>query len=275
MRDTLFVTDLDGTLLDPSGSLRPESAAILNALIDGGLRFTYATARSQYSAAGTVRGLRLREPVLAYNGALCTSPDGREVFFRASLRYAEAREALDALLREGFYPIVHGRVRNQDRVAWLAGQETPGIRQYLGDRPGDSRQQAVPDAGELFAGELLNIALIGPAEWVARAQALLQGHPLLSLHLQADTYRAESHWLEVQHRDATKARGVRRLQQMLGLPQLVCFGDNYNDLSMFRVADEGYAVANAVPELRAAATGVIGGNREDGVARYLRGRREA
>ena len=38
---------------------------------------------------------------------------------------------------------------------------------------------------------------------------------------------------------------------------------------MFRVADEAYAVQNADEELKAAATAVIGGNNEDGVAKWL------
>ena len=38
---------------------------------------------------------------------------------------------------------------------------------------------------------------------------------------------------------------------------------------MFELADESYAVANAVPELKAVATGVIAGNDEDGVAKWL------
>lgn len=38
---------------------------------------------------------------------------------------------------------------------------------------------------------------------------------------------------------------------------------------MFGIADECYAVENAVPELKACATGIIPGNDEDGVARWL------
>ena len=48
------------------------------------------------------------------------------------------------------------------------------------------------------------------------------------------------------------------------------FGDNRNDLALFAAADEAIAVANAVPELRAAADRVIGANDDDGVALYLK-----
>ena len=47
------------------------------------------------------------------------------------------------------------------------------------------------------------------------------------------------------------------------------FGDGRNDLDMFEMADESYAVENAVDELKAAATGVIACNEDDGVAKWL------
>ena len=47
------------------------------------------------------------------------------------------------------------------------------------------------------------------------------------------------------------------------------FGDGMNDLDLFEAADEAYAVENAVPELKAAATGIIGSNNDDGVAKWL------
>ena len=50
---------------------------------------------------------------------------------------------------------------------------------------------------------------------------------------------------------------------------MVVFGDNLNDLSMFTIADERYAVANAVQELRDISTAVIDSNDNDGVAKWL------
>ena len=50
---------------------------------------------------------------------------------------------------------------------------------------------------------------------------------------------------------------------------VIAFGDGVNDMEMFRLADEAYAVENAVEELKALATGVIDSNDSDGVARWL------
>jgi hydroxymethylpyrimidine pyrophosphatase-like HAD family hydrolase len=39
---------------------------------------------------------------------------------------------------------------------------------------------------------------------------------------------------------------------------------------MFRIADEAYAVSNAIDELKQIATGVIGSNEEDAVVKFLK-----
>ncbi len=68
---------------------------------------------------------------------------------------------------------------------------------------------------------------------------------------------------------ASKANAVRELKEKLGCEKLVVFGDGKNDLDMFHAADEAYAVQNADKELKAAATAIIGGSNEDGVAKWL------
>jgi len=83
-----------------------------------------------------------------------------------------------------------------------------------------------------------------------------------------DLYSGEP-WLEILPTNTSKAHAIRQLKEKLGYDKLVVFGDGKNDMEMFELADEAYAVANAVPELKAIATAVIGGNNEDGVAKWL------
>ena len=56
---------------------------------------------------------------------------------------------------------------------------------------------------------------------------------------------------------------------MLHCDKIVCFGDGKNDVSIFEISDECYAVANAEPEVKAIATAVIESNEADGVAKWL------
>jgi hydroxymethylpyrimidine pyrophosphatase-like HAD family hydrolase len=52
--------------------------------------------------------------------------------------------------------------------------------------------------------------------------------------------------------------------------ELVVFGDQTNDIKMFKIALEAVAVANALPEVKRHATHVIGPNHEDSVVKYIR-----
>lgn len=51
--------------------------------------------------------------------------------------------------------------------------------------------------------------------------------------------------------------------------RLIAFGDGRNDIDLFEIADEAYAVSNADENLKKIATGVIGDNNEDAVAKWL------
>ena len=69
MSKTLYVTDLDGTLLGNDAKLSEYSMSILNDLIKKGMLFSYATARSILTAAKVTAGLQVKCPLIVYNGA--------------------------------------------------------------------------------------------------------------------------------------------------------------------------------------------------------------
>lgn len=91
--------------------------------------------------------------------------------------------------------------------------------------------------------------------------------------LEAVLYRdiySESGWfLELHSMKASKYNAVRYIREYCGFTRIIGFGDNANDIPLFKACDECYAVSNAISELKEAATGIIGGNTEDGVAKYI------
>lgn len=62
---TLYVSDLDGTLLTSDMKISENSLKVINSLIDEGMIFTYATARSISSASIVAAGLSTRHPIIA------------------------------------------------------------------------------------------------------------------------------------------------------------------------------------------------------------------
>lgn len=89
---TLYVSDLDGTLLNTNTKLSDETIEIINELVENGVKFTYATARSFSSASKVVQGLHLLIPVITYNGAFFVEPsDGKIIdstlFTKEQIKY--------------------------------------------------------------------------------------------------------------------------------------------------------------------------------------------
>ncbi len=265
---TLFVTDLDGTLLTKEERVSAYSCERINRLIDAGLLFTFATARSATSAEHAVRGLDLRIPAILYNGGLIY--DYRTgTTLRATLFPEDEKGYVLGVLRSfGICPFVYGAQREAERVKWVVENETEGMRRYLYRRRGDKRLFPVHSDGDLLGDYIFYFFCIGPREQLERAWNVLKYDPRFICIFHQEVYQNDF-WMEISPREATKANAVTFLKGELGCGRAVCFGDTSNDSDMFDVCDEKYAVMNADAWLKEKATGVIGYCEEDGVAKWL------
>lgn len=266
---TLYVTDLDGTLLKPDRTIGKRSVAILNQLLERGLLFTFATARSIHSAYALTKELRISLPVITTNGVELT--DFRtQTKQSAALLTAEAIGKIREAMQEcAVFPYIDAYIQGRERIVWLEGRETPGLLTYLKEHEGDPRLYPVHSVEELFAGEVFYVTFIGDEAALQPFYRKMKGDESCNVLLQRDVYHP-NYWCEVFSREATKANAMLRLKEMYGCDRVVVFGDGINDISMFEAADECYAVANADEELKRIATGVIDSNGEDGVALWLR-----
>lgn len=67
---TLYISDLDGTLLNRSAELSEYAANTLNAMTAKGLCFSIATARTFVSTSKILSRLKLPIPIILMNGVL-------------------------------------------------------------------------------------------------------------------------------------------------------------------------------------------------------------
>ena len=265
---TLYVTDLDGTLLNSSDKISQYSIQTINGLVAKGMQFTYATARSLVSASVVAKGLSTTIPVIAYNGALIINPDTGEVLVSLSFTGEEAAYVSDVLREKGANPLVYAYVEGVERVSYVAGRENEGIRRYLDVRKGDRRFRPLADETCLYQGDIFYFTCIADREGLAPLYEIFAGDGRYRCTLQQELYRPE-YFLEIMPKKASKAEAIKSLKEIWHCDRVVSFGDAVNDIPMFEISDECYAVANAVPELKAVATGVIASNDEDGVAKWL------
>ena len=265
---TLFITDLDGTLLTKEGRVSAYSRERINRLVKEGMLFSFASARSPASARRAVEGLDLSAPAVLCNGGLIYDFK-EERTLRALFVEEELKRRVLAVLDEfGICPFTYGLCDGRERVAWLCGRENAGMERFLSGRRGEARMTPVDTEEALLHCRLFYFKCIGPREQLERAWNVLKCDERLLCIFHQETYQNDF-WLEIGPREANKANGVRFLKEFLGCERLVCFGDSSNDSDMFDVCDEKYAVRNADGWLKEKATEVIGYCEEDGVAKWL------
>lgn len=268
---TLYVTDLDGTLLNRKDRISPRSIQIINELVERGMLFTYATARSLVSASVVTEGLSAKIPVIAYNGAFIIQPSTGEVLSQERFSEEEMDAVKAVLDRRRISPLVYAFVNGVEKVTWMRDRENDGIRRYLRMRKGDRRLNPISDRQMLYQGDMFYFTCIGEKEELQPVYDTFAKDGRYRCTLQQELYRPE-YWCEIMPARATKACAIRKLQKMWECNRVVSFGDAINDLPMFEISDEAYAVENAVEVLKAAASGIIGSNEEDGVALWLQER---
>ena len=101
---------------------------------------------------------------------------------------------------------------------------------------------------------------------ILKIKKLLDEHPL---NEKFDFVRSEKHLYEILPKGSNKGVAIKELAKILETDKTIAIGDFYNDIPMFKISDECYAVANAVDELKKISTSTIDSNTNDAVAKFI------
>lgn len=259
-RPRLVATDLDGTLLRSDGHLSHRTRAALRAVEAADIRVVFATARPPRWLDPLADAVGGDGTVISANGAFEYDVRTRRVTAAYPLErplllelVADLRAALpgigfsaelsDGVHTEPDYPELHPR--------WVPEGLVPAAMEDL--PPG------------AVVGKLLARTEHVPVDELIPRVAEVIGDRALVQH------SGTGGLAEISAPGVTKAAGLVRLCSRAGLDaeDVWAFGDMPNDVPMLEWAGVGWAVANAHPEARAAASRSCASNDEDGVARVL------
>lgn len=263
---TLYVSDLDGTLLRSNAKISEYTSKVINELTSKGMLFSYATARSYITATKATEGLNAHIPIITYNGAVILQNDTFEIMAKNTFTDEEKDELLSALLQSEIYPIVYAYIEGKEKFSYDLSNCNTATEEFLLTRQGDVRENPVDSVQDLGAGDVFYFTCIDNYEKLE--PLYVQFKDKYHCIFQKDIYSGEQ-WLEIIPKSVSKANAILQLKEYLGADYIVAFGDGKNDIEMFELADESYAVENAVDELKAIATGIIASNDSDGVAKWL------
>ena len=251
--------DLDGTVLDPGKRITAGVAAAVARVREAGLCVVLCTGRMARSSEGYWRELRLRSPLIAYNGAMVKDLVSGRVLLHRPLDLATTLEVV-AFGRE--LGLSFQAYENDEMFVERDGE---GVREY-------SRMYDVPYR---IVGSFRDVLREGSTKLLApcakEETASLLGRLRARFGARIMLTESEGRHIEVCHPAVNKAAAVQFVVEQEGgrREEVVAVGDGMNDVEMLQWAGLGVAMGNASERVQQAADLIIGSNAEDGLAEFL------
>ncbi|MCY1144232.1 HAD family hydrolase [Actinoplanes sp. Pm04-4] len=248
------VTDLDGTVVRRDGSVSEATLRAARALGERGVPLVAATARTPNGVLALSELAPTLDFAVCCSGALGYVPATRTIAWR------------EPMPRDAVTGLTETLARRLPTAGWAAfdGSEWRMTAAYQAMRPSVHKG---PVSVVQALGEMQPCAMVvGHEGWDAvKLMAELAGLTTLGLH------RAGSRFVEVTAASVDKASGVLHALRTLGVApeRAIAFGDMPIDTAMFSVVGRSVAMADAPPEVLAAATDRTASVEDDGFARYL------
>ena len=267
----LFVTDLDGTLLNSNKEVSIKSTEILNKLIDNGVNFTVATARTPATVVDLLQDVNLKLPAVLMNGVLLYDIKEEKYINIKEIGKDTVDKVFDVLNKFDKNAMGYG-IRNNH--LWVYHKEFEYSWEYNFYKERADRKQKTFLKVENYQecineSKIINFIVFDKYEKIKGIYEELKKIDEISVEYYEDIYEKGCYFLEAYSAEASKANGIKLLSDYIEHDKLICFGDNLNDIPMFELADECYATANAVERVKEISTDVIGSCDEDGVALFM------
>ena len=270
-KDTLYVSDMDGTLLGADSRISPFSSEIISDLSRDGALITVATARTPATVRPLLDGTFTVPPAVVMTGCAMWDRQAARLVEPHFLPELDVDTIVGLCRQHGFSPFVY--VLSDDGLTLDVYHEGAELnraeRSFYEERARLKRfHLGTPAPARARQFGMLFFAM-GKSDGIRVAADAISASTDCTVSCCHDVFNPEVVTLEIFPPGVDKARAVSGLKKKLGVERLVVFGASLNDVPMFAVADVAVAVGNALPEVKAAADVVIGPNYTDSVARFI------
>ena len=270
----IYVTDLDGTLLKEDGLLSDYSRGKIERLIERGINFTVASARSVVTMRESVGDISLNLPVIAYNGVFISDLSTGQHLVINKMEPDMLAPIVEMASQHSCETMI-STVSNGDDHLFYSSSENEAMQRYVAGRKevNDPRIRHVEDITDAFAESAVSFVFVDRFEKLKKVSDDItrRFEDRVEINFFENVYQPGWYWMTMHHQKASKDQAISRVIEDHGLSdcELVVFGDNFNDIKMFKLASRAIAVENAVPELKELATEIIGPNKSDSVIDYI------
>lgn len=268
----VYITDLDHTFLRNDLSISSFTRDTWNLMAKNSIA-GIATARTYKKTMQFLKDVEVNTPMILLDGALIATTD-KKIIDTKLINKNSADAIIDEGAKFGIFPFVLSLADKNLNEAFLYSDILNNFQKDVLTRY--SKDDHLKECKNIRAmDENFKIVYMGEEKLLRE----------LSLHME-DIFGTEfkyilapeayvgCYFLTILHKDADKSHGIKSVSEYtdFNLNNLTVFGDNYNDIGMFELANISVAMANAQDGVKEKADIILPHtNDEDGVAKYLKG----
>lgn len=269
-KKTLYVTDLDGTLLNSESRISEESKYALNSLSSRGCPITFATARTPATVKCLFEGIKLNIPGVVMTGASLYDLDKGEYINPHFISEEQVSIILEIMENLNVTPFVytlsdakltayHKKQMSTDETVFYSMRRDCNLKKFVFS----------DDISKWRLDNALLIFAIGRLETFQHLSIEIEKAIGYSPTYYNDIMNPGKGYFEIFAPEVSKAAAIERLKMEYGFTRVVVFGDNRNDLSMFKIADLSIAPSNAYDDVKSMADLIIGDNDSNSVVKFI------
>lgn len=272
MKYKMVCIDMDGTLLGKGRRISEKSKIAIKKAHEKGVEIVVTTGRIYNNAAYFSHILGVKSPVIAANGAIVREKNNNNIIYEASIPSEDSLEIIDILNRYKvsfqFYTTdtiycsnLISKIGTELFMTKQIGYEMLKIKYILVDKI--EKWKEILESNE---GKITKCIAISP-----KSKKIEDIKKSLEKLKNITFYGSGKRSVEINYKEVSKGNAVKVLGEYYGIrsDEIMCIGDNENDISMIKYAGLGVAMANAISEVKEVADYVTESNKEDGVAQAI------
>ncbi len=269
---TLYISDMDGTLLQSNGQMSEYTKEKLNDFYEKDIPFAVATARSMVSATPLLEGVHFAAPIVLMNGVFVYDTETKKAVKYHEIEHSALKKILNCFYEKNLHPFMFLYSDDHKLSIKYTEFDNDGMREFYNMRVDmlDGRFTQTDDLTVIPKGQHpVYVNYYALPEFLDEVVEKLKLIPEIDFAYYKDSYSDD--WLvEIYSHTASKANGAKEIAEIIGAEKITAFGDNLNDIIMLKGADTAVAVENAVSQIKEIADIIIGTNNDDSVVKYIK-----
>ena len=257
----IVFSDIDGTFLTNDHKVTEQTEKAVKSLLEKRIPFVLVSARMPEAIYPITNKMEVKIPIISYSGGLVLTED-EEVLYSKTIDAEHTKSVLKAI-DEGWTDI---SVNYYAGRRWFVRDVTDKRIKYEMDITSATAENA--DFNELMNKNIVPnkiLIMCEPPTCEEMERGLGKMFPALNV------VRSSKFLLEIMDKSVSKATGIDVMLKHFGLnpAEAIGFGDNYNDIEMFKFVGTAIVMGNAPEPVKKYATEVTASNEDSGIYKYL------